>query len=312
MSMLERIYYFHDLVASQRFPNASSIAGEFEVSVSTARRDIQYMKDRLLAPLSFDRAHNGYLYEKPFSLPFEDRPKNIFLLALMQRLAMDTGILPMKGVSRLFEQVKALLLGPYRGLLDKIYCEWVEVEEVPRDILGAVLQALLHSKRLLIHYAKPTGDQSEREVDPARLIQYQGRWYLYGFCYMRKDFRIFHLARIQDIKILTIQAIHQDDHAIDSKLKHSFGIFKGHPRYQARILFTKDAAYIVRNQKWHQEQSLEETDEGVILTLPVSDLTELKMKVLQFGSRARVLAPKKLKEEIAREVRSMAMKLRRA
>jgi len=306
MSLLERIYYFHGLVTSRKYPNASHIAREFEVSLSTARRDIQYMKDRLLAPLSFDYSRNGYCYEESFRLPFEDRPKSVFILALLQRLAVDTGILPLKEVSRLFDQMKSILLGPYKELLDRVYCEWVEVEDISPDVFEVILQGLLHFKRLRIHYVKPTGEHSEREIDPARLIQYQGRWYLYGFCHMRNAFRMFHLARIQHVVVTGEQAGRIDDSAIDSRLKHTFGIFKGKPLCQAKILFSGDAACIVRHQRWHPEQILEETNEGVILTVPVSDSTELKMKVLQFGSRARVLEPEGLKEEIAEEIRSMA------
>lgn len=103
--------------------------------------------------------------------------------------------------------------------------------------------------------------------------------------------------------------MHLDDADIDSKLKHAFGIFKGIPRYKVRVLFTGDAACIVRHQVWHPEQAMEETPEGVILTLPAYDFTELKMKVLQFGSRARVLEPEEFRQEVRREILEMARRL---
>ncbi len=78
MSKLERIYYFHKQIKAGLFPNATDLAAKFEVSKITARRDIEYLRDRLLAPLDFNRNQNGYFYKEEFSLPFENSPQIIF------------------------------------------------------------------------------------------------------------------------------------------------------------------------------------------------------------------------------------------
>lgn len=50
MSQLERIYAFHQRLKNNRFPNARTLQEEFELSRATAHRDINYLRDRLLAP----------------------------------------------------------------------------------------------------------------------------------------------------------------------------------------------------------------------------------------------------------------------
>ena len=81
MSRLERIYAFHQKLKNNRFPNA------------TAHRDISYMRDRLLAPLAFDSSRKGFYYtEDDFTLPFEDSPKLLFLMGLLNKMADEAGL----------------------------------------------------------------------------------------------------------------------------------------------------------------------------------------------------------------------------
>ena len=50
----ERMMRFHNLVRNGEHPNCSTIANEFEVSVRTIMRDVDFMKYRLDLPLEFD------------------------------------------------------------------------------------------------------------------------------------------------------------------------------------------------------------------------------------------------------------------
>src|SRR5262245_6753469 len=61
----ERMMRFHNLVKNGEHPNCSTIANEFEVSVRTIMRDVDFMKYRLDLPLEFDGQRNGYYYTQP-------------------------------------------------------------------------------------------------------------------------------------------------------------------------------------------------------------------------------------------------------
>jgi predicted DNA-binding transcriptional regulator YafY len=150
-----------------------------------------------------------------------------------------------------------------------------------------------------------------REIDPLRMVNYQGRWYILAWCLLRDARRLFHLARITEAKEAETKAEHALD-PDDDWLAGSFGIFKGEAsaRYWAEILLTSTAAEIVRHQRWHAQQSLEETPAGLLLSLPVSDDRELLMKVLQFGSQAQVLAPESLRKKMVHEIGRMAKRYR--
>ena len=66
----ERFLWFHDQVKAKAHPNSKKLAEKFEVSRKTAQRDIEFMRDRLGAPLVYSPLERGYEYEeKTYTLP---------------------------------------------------------------------------------------------------------------------------------------------------------------------------------------------------------------------------------------------------
>ena len=308
MSLLERIYYFHNRILHNRYPNSGDLVREFEVSSATAHRDIAYLRDRLLAPLEFSQQKNGYYYlEEGFRLPFEDTPRLVLLLGMLQKIAAETGITDLTELKKLQHKLKELVNTDNRDIDTLVHCEWVETEPVNTQIFADVLTSLLNATRLGISYRPLSGDESDRHIDPLRLVNYQGRWYIFAWCCLRKAKRMFHLARINATHTTNTKAEHRLEPG-DDWLHGSFGIFKGdaESRYTAEILFTGTAAELVRYQHWHPEQSITESKNGIIMQLSVADDRELIMKVLQYGHQARVLSPQSLQEKLCSEISKMA------
>jgi len=308
MSLLERIYYFHSRIVNNRFPNSGDLVREFEVSPATAHRDIAYLRDRLLAPLAFSQQKNGYYYtESGFRLPFEDTPRLVMLLGMLQKIAGETGLSDLPELKKLRQKLVKLVHTNNKEIENLIHCEWVGLEPVDHRIFDDVLSTLLSGMQLSITYRSPGGSPSERTIDPLKLVNYQGRWYILAWCHMRRDRRMFHLSRIN----ATMKTDARADHRLepeDDWLTGSFGIFKSgsEGRFRAEILLRGTAAEIVRHQRWHPAQEITTTADGLILSLPVSDDRELVMKVLQFGSQAMIIRPEELRRKVATEIEKMA------
>lgn len=306
MSLLERVFYLHQQILEQRSPNARTIADYFEVSLATARRDIAYLKDRLLAPIVFDPKHNGYYYqEEGFSLPFEESPRIVFLLTMLNKLAEEAGLGALKEVKQLETKLSKMISADYEEIVKSLYCEWIEVESIDHLIFETIIEAIARKKTINIEYRSPKGETSVREIASLQIINYQGRWYLRAFCTLRQDSRMFHIARIHKAT-LSKNDIPIGINSSKMSLDTSFGIFKGEPRYYAEILFTSTAAELVRNQHWHKDQVMKIVDQGVQLQLPVNDDREIVMKILQYGGMAKVLSPPELIECVQKEIHAMA------
>ncbi|MEE4242736.1 MAG: WYL domain-containing protein [Desulfopila sp.] len=313
MGLLERIYHFHEELKGKRFPNATTLIGQFEVSPATARRDIAYLRDRLLAPLAFDPTRNGFYYtDEDFGLPFEKSPKIVFLLGMLGKIAEEAGLGSLSEVKALEQRLAQLVFPEYAELVKAIHCEWVEVETIDPLIFEKIIEATVKKQLLHISYKSPRADHSRRKLEPLRLINYQGRWYLLAFCRLREDIRIFHISRMTDVAVLPETFKRYSNDNFNEYLNSAFGIFKGRTVFNATILFTSTAAELVRHQRWHREQLIEETGEGVLLHLPVSDDREIAMKVLQYGAMARVISPETLVQRIRLEANAMAEMYRNA
>jgi hypothetical protein len=54
---LERFVWFDHEARKERFPNANTLGAYFEIASKTAQRSIDHFRDRLQAPLEYDKSH---------------------------------------------------------------------------------------------------------------------------------------------------------------------------------------------------------------------------------------------------------------
>ncbi len=305
MSRMERLYFFHRETAALRYPNSKTIMERFEVSEATARRDIAYLRDFLLAPLAFDRRRRGWFYTTmDFQLPFEDVPQIVWFLGLLVKMAGEAGLSQLPEVKKLEDKLTKLLSAHGAGhLMEAIHFEKIEASTPKSDLLKMFFEALRHNRRVRFSYRKLTGEESLRAISPLKLVHYQWRWYVVGLCHLRNDLRLFSTARMSRVELLSEASVPLRDYAAELErfLNAPFGIFKGATTVTARVLFRDEAVGLIKEQVWHKDQTVEDTPEGVILSLPISDVREIAMKVLQYGKRARVLEPEELRQYVERE-----------
>src|SRR3954462_9180174 len=65
-----RILVIDETLRAESWPNARTLGKRLEVHPRTIRRDIEYLRDQLKAPIEFDPKRNGYHYtETTYRLP---------------------------------------------------------------------------------------------------------------------------------------------------------------------------------------------------------------------------------------------------
>ena len=65
-----RLIYIDHQVRSSHYPTTTSLARDFEINPKTIERDLNYVRDRLRAPLAYDHRRRGWYYTEPnFVLP---------------------------------------------------------------------------------------------------------------------------------------------------------------------------------------------------------------------------------------------------
>ena len=93
-----------------------------------------------------------------------------------------------------------------------------------------------------------------------------------------------------------------DDFSVEEYMRPSFGVFHGEPA-KVKIWFAPEAAIYVKEKIWHESQIiLDQTDGSIIFEAEVAGTDEIKIWILRWGSKAKVISPETLKIEIKSEI----------
>lgn len=309
----ERYYWFDRQVRAARYPNASSLARYFEICCKTAQRNIEQMRDRLLAPLEYDKRQKGYFYtDDSFALPPLQVTQEELLAILLARnlLAGSAGGLISEDINRFGRKLFLAMgrLGLTEDRMDYSFsATWNGYAPASGAVFRRVADALLKDRLLRFSYTSPKNGQcSQRLVEPHHLQHYMGSWVLIAFCRTRNDWRKFYLARMEQPAITDDTFQRQPRECWASQLEGGFGIFQQGELIPVVLRFSPFRARWIREQLWHPQQTMIDlADGGVELSFPVTDFREVKLKILQFGADVEVIAPAKLRSEISAELAGM-------
>lgn len=312
MDRTERFYKIEMLIRSRGQVRFDTLLAELGVSPATLKRDLQYLRDRLGAPIEYDAFTRGYRFAADnwqgtkHELPglWLSEHELHALLTLHQMLAgLDEGELLGRHLAPMFDRIHAML-----GLDDR------QARELPRRVklistarrrastahFESVCSAVLRCKRLHIGYRKRGGGglstPEPREISPQRLVHYRHAWYLDAWCHKSQGLRRFALDAIADSRLLDTPAERMPLKALEAELDQGYGIFAGGTQQWAELLFSPEAAAWVAQEEWHPKQEAErQRDGGLRLKLPYVDATELLMDLLRHAGQVKVLGPESLR-----------------
>ena len=84
-------------------------------------------------------------------------------------------------------------------------------------------------------------------------------------------------------------------------MRPSFGIFQGEP-IKVKIWFHPDVAGYIKEKIWHESQEIHPQDDGsIIFEAEVAGTDEIRFWIMSWGSKAQVLEPESLRDEIREE-----------
>jgi predicted DNA-binding transcriptional regulator YafY len=323
MDRTERFYKIEGLLRQRKAVSFAALLSELEVSRSTLVRDLAYMRTRLHAPIQWDKVMGyrmvdaGTSPERPHQLPgLWFSSAEIHALLTMQHLLsnLDAGGVLTPHVAPLIARLNTLLEGGADHDADQLRRRVRIIGLAQRAVQPTHFQrvgtALVQRKRLALRYkARGSGQATEREVSPLRLVHYRGNWHLDAWCHLRNELRNFALDAILDAHLLGTAARDVPDAELHALFAPSYGIFSGNSIEWAQLLFTPERARWVAHEQWHPEQKGEWQAEGsYLLRIPYADHRELIMDILKHGEHCEVLGPPGLRTQVMEQVRAMAAK----
>ena len=315
----ERFYKIDQLLQARGRVSVGEFLSELDVSLATFKRDLEYMRDRLNAPIVWDRDAGAYRFDEETAAkgPKYELPGLWFTPREAQALLT---------LEHLVEGLEPALLGPHVKPLKARLAALLSAgdrsaEEVRRRIrvipFGArrheprhfelVASAVLGRSRLKLEYFNRMKDEvTEREVSPQRLVHYRNNWYLDTWCHLRNDVRSFALDAMKEVEMVPGKVKEVADAELDEVLASGYGIFSGKKVQWATLRFTRERARYVALEEWHPKQKARwEKDGSYVLEVPFASEKELVMDVLKFGADVEVTAPGSLREAVVRAAERM-------
>jgi predicted DNA-binding transcriptional regulator YafY len=308
-NIYERFVWFDDKVRSKKHPNATKLSKHFEVSVKTAQRDIEFMRDRLNCPLVYDKNRKGYYYEdETFSLPLIHLSSAELSALLISRKILQgiSGEYISKDLSLVIDEITSILkkhVAETAVIDDAFSFQLAAYSPVREDIFRRVLEGCLKRQSLSFTYLSPRHDrQNTRTVDPYHLFNYMGTWYLVSHCHLRKELRSFNLCRISDIQLLDDTFSVRRGFDVRSYFNSAFGLYKGDRTTQVTLCFSPEKSRWIKGLIWHKDQKEKILKNGSLeLTFPVASFAEIMMEILKHGSGVEVIKPESLRQMIKAE-----------
>lgn len=169
------------------------------------------------------------------------------------------------------------------------------------DKLSLLENAISERAELAIDYVNREGEYTRRRIQPHLLVLKQNVWYVFAWCMLRKEFRLFKLGRIRAAvrtgKTFERHFFLRDDIPLGFWPSEDSAVL-------ARFEISPEALPFV--QDWLGAENIV-TEKGVhVADVVLPDDSSLVGKILSFGAGLKVISPESLKERVRKEALRLA------
>lgn len=160
--------------------------------------------------------------------------------------------------------------------------------------VSSLKEAILTLKPVLFTYCSARGQTTSRSVDPYTLVLKGHNWYLYGYCRLRQEFRLFKVSRMKDIEIQN-----ENYQRADINLENIPWDREWHGKNKIDLVLKFDEKVRAAVEEWFGIENVLPGDSGGCLVkaaFPEDDW--LYGFILSFGHSVEVIEPERIRERI--------------
>ncbi|UEL48038.1 helix-turn-helix transcriptional regulator [Terrisporobacter hibernicus] len=278
---------------------AKELSDKFQVSTRTIYRDIETLSLSGV-PVYMSKGKNGGI-------------------SLLEDFSINKTLLSDNDKESITLALKALSTIEYpdiNSVIDKVgfinskhhHDNWVDIDlsrwgskTYEDDKFDKIKYAILNDKLVEFSYVNSLSNISKRIIEPIKLIYKGQSWYLYGYCRLKKDFRLFRISRIKDFKVnkesftkwnLKKQEMNYLKEQVRNKDEN-----KAFNTVKVKLEVKKEALYRVFDE-FDKESIIENEDGNYQVTMEYPENEWLYGYILSFGAYAKVIEPLHIKNII--------------
>jgi predicted DNA-binding transcriptional regulator YafY len=285
---------------------AEDLAERFEISKRTVYRDMQALAESGVPVVSVPG--QGYsLVEGYFLPPLTFSADEALILSLGgDFMAQNFDAEYQRAAQSAVSKIEAVLSDQRREEVQYLQKSLRFLSFYPSTHLETIQQirrAIIQCRVLRFRYVarqSPTdaGEVTTRDADPYALVFLENRWYLTGYCRLRRDIRNFRIDRIENLEVLRRAFARPPEFTVRQR--------EPSPRtLTVRVLFDADVGRWVQEEQTFFLDTMEQRPEGLLVTLKVRREEDVLQWLLGWGARVRVLEPESLRERILAQARAL-------
>ena len=299
---LDRLIGILSILLQREKVTAPELAARFEVSRRTIQRDVEALCRAGIPIATAQGAGGGISILEGYRV---DRT----VLTAPEMQAILEGLRSLDSVSgtrryaQLMEKLSAgtggLVPGGTHMLID--LSSWYKTSLPPK--IELIQGAIEQHRAIRFTYFSPKGE-SVRTVEPCYLVFRWSTWYVWGWCRMRKDFRMFKLNRMTELT--TGEPFDPRSAPLpDLEPERVFPI-----KYQVTVLFHPSCRWRLV-EEYGADCFTVELDGRLRFTGGFPDADSVLSWVLTFGDKAELLEPEELRERLGALTKVLADRYRR-
>ncbi|MBN1971646.1 MAG: YafY family transcriptional regulator [Candidatus Delongbacteria bacterium] len=189
-------------LATKNRITAKELADYYDVNIRTIQRDIDAISASGIPVFSERGKDGGYFIDKNYKIDksfFTDEEADL-IMKLLSGVSSGLDSVKLKNTISKISTVKKDSC--FQN--DKIefdFSQWGFSKKL-KDRISTISDCIDQSNKIAIVYNSSDFDKTERIIEPHKLVNKSGVWYLYAYCSLRSDFRLFRINRIAEIKVL--------------------------------------------------------------------------------------------------------------
>lgn len=296
---LERLITIIMMLINKRRITSRELAEFFEVSVRTIQRDIDTINMAGIPIVAYKGYEGGYEILEGYKIDnnFVTEKEYNLLLKLLKGVEGVYDDPTIKNMSEKFKAVKANDNVNIDKSIVMDFSHWGNSSRIKRKV-ATIKEAIDDKVTVGFNYIDLNGKVTSREVEPYTLILKVNTWYLYGFCRLRKDFRLFKLTRLDRLqKTKTyFEAIDIEEHKlITDKIDNYTDLkLRFHPSCMNRI----DDYFEVEEMNFQE-------DGYILINTSYPEDEWVYSMLLSFGDKVEILEPEHIRDIIVKRVQNI-------
>ena len=299
---IDRLIGILSILLQREKVTAPELTERFEVSLRTIQRDIESLCQAGIPIITARGPGGGISIMEGYRV---DRT----VLTIPEMRTILTGLRCLDSVSgtrrylQLMEKLSAGSVGQTPGSTHMLVdlSSWYKTSLPPKIEL---IQNAIEQHHILSFTYFSTKGKSARTIAPYFLVFHWSTWYVWGWCRMRKDFRLFKLGRMTDL--CSGESFEpRSAPPPDLKLERIFPV-----RYQVSVLFDPTCRWRLVEEAGTDCFSVD-PDGRLCFTGGFPDEDSAISWVLSFGEKAELREPEELRERLRKLTQTLADRYRR-